>query len=207
MNAIEFATADLAIRRGKQLENFTVVWNSLEGLIAVGAGVIAGSISLVGFGFDSVIEVTSGIVIIWRLRHAHGAKDEASELTARRLVGLCFFALAAYVVFDSLKSLIAKERPQESLVGIILAALSVVIMPFVARKKRQVAAVLNSGAIRADSQQTQLCAYLSAILLGGLSLNAVLGWWWADPAAALVMVPIIVNEGVEAIRGDASECR
>lgn len=200
------AVREGAIRKGKWLENFTIAWNSLEGLIAIGAGLVAGSISLVGFGFDSVIEVTSGAVLIWRLHHARGALNEVAEHRARRLVGLCFFALAAYVLFDSVKSLMTKQRPEESVVGMALAVTSVIVMPLIAREKRKVAAALNSGAMQADSQQTQLCAYLSAILLVGLAANASLGWWWADPVAAIVMVPIIVNEGVEAFQGEACQC-
>ena len=197
---------EAAIRRGKFLENFSAVWNLLEGFIAVGAGLFAGSIALVGFGFDSIIEVSSAVVLMWRLHQANGPNDEAAERRARRLVGICFLALAAYVGFDSVKSLIGKERPEESTIGIALALLSVVIMPLVARDKRRVAKALNSGAMRADSQQTQLCAYLSAILLIGLLANAVVGWWWADPLAALVMLPIIIKEGVEALRGKHCDC-
>ena len=199
-------TRDAVIRRGKLLENFTVVWNLLEGFIAVGAGLMAGSIALVGFGFDSIIEVSSAVVLIWRLHHAKGEEDEAAENRARKLVGVCFLALAAYVAFDSVKSLARKERPEESIVGIVLAIFSVVIMPLVAREKRKIARALNSGAMHADSQQTQLCAYLSAILLFGLLANALVGWWWADPLAGLVMVPIIINEGVEVVRGKSCEC-
>lgn len=200
------ASRQLAIRQGKRLEKLTIVWNSLEGLIAIGAGLLAGSISLVGFGFDSVIEVSSALVLVWRLHHTKGVKEEVAERKARKFVGVCFFALAAYVLFDSMKSLATKERPEESTVGIVLAIVSVIVMPVVARQKRGVAATLNSGAMRADSQQTQLCAYLSAILLVGLAANAAVGWWWADPLAALVMLPIIVNEGVEAFKGEGCSC-
>lgn len=206
LHRAEDASRLTAIRRGRQLENFSIAWNSLEGIIAVFAGIVAGSISLVGFGFDSVIEVSSALVLVWRLHHAKGVKDEVAERRARKFVGACFFALAAYVLFDSVKSLVTKERPEESTVGILLAILSVIVMPVVARQKRGVAATLNSGAMRADSQQTQLCAYLSAILLVGLAANAALGWWWADPLAALVMLPIVVNEGVEAFKGDGCSC-
>ena len=202
----ELETRDAAIRRGKLLENFTVAWNLLEGLIAVGVGLLAGSIALIGFGIDSIIEVSSALVLMWRLHHATGDKDEAAEHRARKIVGVCFLALAAYIAFDSVKSLITKERPEESIVGIVLALLSVIVMPLVARAKRKVAAALNSGAMRADSQQTQLCAYLSAILLFGLGMNALVGWWWADALAALVMLPIIVNEGVETLKGNSCQC-
>lgn len=191
------------IRRGRYLEYFTIAYNSLEGLIAVVAGLIAGSIALVGFGFDSLIEVTSGSVLLWRL-HADvdEARRERVEATSLRIVGACFVVLAIYVTYDSVKSLIRREAPEESLVGIVLAAVSVIVMPLLVRAKRKVARAINSSALMADSKQTELCTYLSAILLGGLLLNALFGWWWADPVAALVMVPIIVKEGIEALRGE-----
>lgn len=191
------------VNRGRKLEYFTIGYNSLEGLIAVVAGLIAGSIALVGFGFDSLIEVTSGAVLLWRL-HADldEARRERVEAIALRIVGICFLALAAYVIYDSIKSFIWHEAPEESLPGIILAVASLIVMPLLVRAKRKVARGINSGELMADAKQTEVCTYLSAILLGGLLLNALLGWWWADPAAALVMVPIIVKEGMEALRGE-----
>ena len=191
------------VRRGRYLEYFTIGYNSLEGLIAVAAGMVAGSIALVGFGFDSLIEVTSGAVLLWRL-HAdvNEARRERVEAISLRLVGACFMILALYVTYDSVKSLIRREVPEESLIGIVLAAVSLLIMPLLVRAKRNVARRINSGALMADSKQTELCTYLSAILLGGLLLNALLGWWWADPVAALIMVPIIAKEGIEALRGE-----
>lgn len=196
-----------AVRRGLWLEYLTVVWNSLEALIAVAAGVVAGSIALVGFGLDSVIEVSSGAILLWRL-HAdrHGHRREAVEKRALKLVGISFMALAGYVGFESAEALWKRDAPDESLVGIALAAVSLVVMPLLARAKRRVAARISSRALHADSRQTDLCAYLSAILLAGLALNALLGWWWADPVAGLLMVPIIVNEGREALRGEACGC-
>lgn len=194
-----------AVRRGRNLEYFTIGWNSLEAIIAVGAGILAGSVALVGFGVDSVIEVSSGAILIWRL-----TAGENGEKLALRLVGVSFLALAAYVLFDAVKSLIYRELPDVTYVGIAVAALSLIVMPLLARAKRQVATKLNSGAMHADSRQTDLCAYLSAILLGGLLLNAIVGWWWADPVAAIVMVPIITKEGIVALRGetccDAGDC-
>ncbi|HEX9919235.1 MAG TPA: cation transporter [Pyrinomonadaceae bacterium] len=187
------------VRRGRQLEYFTIGWNSLEAVAAIGAGLFAGSVALVGFGVDSVIETSSGAVLLWRLRD--GERGEARERIALRLVGVSFLMLATYVAFDAIKSLVMREPPEASYVGIGIAALSLVVMPMLARAKRRVAAGLNSRALQADSRQTDICAYLSAILLGGLLLNAVLGWWWADPVAALVMLPIIIKEGVEALRG------
>jgi len=199
------------VRRGRRLEYFTISYNSLEGLIAIAAGLIAGSIALVGFGFDSAIEVTSGAILLWRL-HADWdeARRERVEAFSLRMVGVCFLVLAAYVGYDSFKSLLRREVPEESLPGIILAIASLIIMPLLVRAKRRVARGIRSDALMADAKQTELCTYLSAILLGGLLLNAILGWWWADPVAALVMVPIIAHEGIEALRGetccDTGEC-
>jgi divalent metal cation (Fe/Co/Zn/Cd) transporter len=191
------------VKRGQYLEYFTVGYNSLEGLVAVAAGLAAGSIALVGFGFDSVIEVTSGAVLLWRLRaDADEARRERVEALSLKVVGVCFLMLAAYVGYDSVKSLLRREAPQESVPGIILAVASLVVMPLLVRAKRRVARGINSGALMADARQTQLCTYLSAILLAGLLLNALVGWWWADPVAALVMLPIIAREGVEALRGE-----
>jgi divalent metal cation (Fe/Co/Zn/Cd) transporter len=200
---IESANRPALIRKGRYLEYFTIGYNSLEGLIAVTAGFLAGSIALVGFGFDSLIEVTSGAVLLWRL-HADVDEErrERIEAVSLKLVGACFVLLAIYVSYDSISSLIRREAPDESLVGIVLAAVSLVVMPLLVRAKRRVARAIKSKALIADSKQTELCTYLSAILLGGLLLNALLGWWWADPVAALVMVPIISKEGIEALRGD-----
>jgi divalent metal cation (Fe/Co/Zn/Cd) transporter len=164
--------------------------------------IMAGSIALVGFGADSVIEVTSGLGLVWRLRKdSRPADRERAERVSLRIVGACFVALALYVAWDAVTALIQSEAPQHSLVGIGLAAVSLVVMPLLARAKRRVAAEIQSAALTADAKQTELCTYLSAILLGGLLLNALLGWWWADPVAALVMTPIIAREGVSALRG------
>lgn len=188
------------IQRGLRLELLTVGWNCAEAVIGIGAGLIAGSIALVGFGLDSVIEVSSGAILLWRLR-ADRSRGEHAERLALRLVGVSFLALAAYVAANSAYSLWMRQAPEESYVGIGLAIVSLIVMPMLARAKRRVASALSSRALHADSQQTQICAYLSAILLGGLVLNAALGWWWADPVAGLLMAPIIVSEGVEALRG------
>ncbi|HXH68937.1 MAG TPA: cation transporter [Pyrinomonadaceae bacterium] len=184
------------LRRGRNLEYLTIGWNSLEAIIAVSAGLIAGSIALVGFGFDSVIESLSGAFVLWRL-----LAGEHREQLVLRLVGASFLVLAVYVAIDAIVSLVRQERPEESYVGIGLAAASLIVMPLLARAKRRVAASLNSRAMHADSRQTYICAYLSAILLGGLGLNALFGWWWADAIAALVMIPIIAKEGIEALQG------
>lgn len=186
---------------GRRLEYFTLGWNVAEAGIAITAGIIAGSVALVGFGADSVIESLSGLVLLWRLQ-SHEV-DERREKLALRFVGVCFLILAAYVAFDAAHSLMRRELPEASFLGIALSVVSLIVMPLLARAKRRVATRLDSAALAADSRQTDLCAYLSAILLGGLLLNATLGWWWADPTAALIMVPIILGEGLKALRGEA----
>ncbi len=190
------------VRRGVHLEWFTVAYNSLEGLIALVAGLLSGSIALVGFGFDSALEVTSGVALLWRLGgDADEPTRERNEKAALRIVGICFLLLAVYVSYDAIQALVSRQAPQRSLAGIVLAGASLIVMPLLARAKRGVAGHIASAALTADAKQTQLCTYLSAILLVGLLSNAVLGWWWADPVAALAMVPIIANEGVDALRG------
>lgn len=191
------------IRRGLRLEYFTLVWNSLEAVVAIVSGLVAGSIALVGFGFDSVIECASGAALIWRLQSDHDhANRERHERRAVRLLGASFMLLAIYIAYDALHTLVRHQAPEKSLPGILLAIASLIVMPLLARAKRRVASALNSGAMQADSRQTDLCAYLSAILLGGLIVNALFGWWWADPIAGLVMIPIIVREGIEGLRGE-----
>jgi len=190
------------VRQGQRLEYFAVIWNAVEGLVAVVAGLIAGSISLVGFGIDSFIEVTSGSVLLWRMSVDANVRDrERNEKRALRIVGLCFSLLAVYIGFESGSDLWFRRAPEHSIPGIVLACLSLVVMPLLSRSKRTVGHALNSAAMQADAKQTQFCTYLSAILLLGLVLNAVFGLWWADPAAALVMVPIIAKEGIERLQG------
>lgn len=195
INALDGSLED--VRRARLLEYLTIGWNSVEALAAVAAGILAGSIALLGFGFDSVVESLSGIILLWRL-----FSGEHREEMALRLVGASFLILAAYVSFESIRTIYLQEPPSASYAGIAIAALSLIVMPVLAREKRKVASRLNSGALHADSRQTDICAYLSAILLGGLLLNAVFGWWWADPLAAFAMVPIIVWEGVKGLRGE-----
>jgi divalent metal cation (Fe/Co/Zn/Cd) transporter len=195
------------VQRGLQLEYITVGYNMLEGIIGIVSGLLAGSIALVGFGVDSVIEVTSGTGLIWRLRSdADTCRRERAERISLRLVGVCFLALAVYVAIDAGAALIRSEAPEESIPGIVLAVASLVVMPVLARAKRRIAGRIGSNALSADARQTELCMYLSAILLGGLLLNALLEWWWADPVAALIMVPIIAKEGIDALRGRACHC-
>jgi len=190
--------------RGKRLEYFTVAWNSFEGLVAVLAGAIAGSISLVGFGMDSFIEVTSGATLLWRMTvDADVQNRERNERLSLRIVGICFIALAVYIAFEAVSDLIGRKAAEHSIPGIILACVSLVVMPPLAWAKKKIGNELGSAAMQADAKQTDFCVYLSAILLGGLLLNAVLGWWWADPAAALIMVPIIAKEGFDGVRGKA----
>jgi divalent metal cation (Fe/Co/Zn/Cd) transporter len=191
------------VTRGRRLEYLTIGWNSLEGIIAIVAGLLAGSIALVGFGLDSLIELLSGGALLWRLHLDAPEIRERAEAIALKIVGVSFLALAAYVFFDALKALIRREIPEASYIGIGIAALSLIVMPLLARAKRHIATKIHSRAMRADAKQTDICAYLSAILLGGLVLNAVFGWWWSDPLAALVMTPIIAREGIEALRGEA----
>ena len=191
-----------AVGRGRQLEYLTVGWNILEGLIAVGSGLVVGSIALVGFGIDSMIEVSSGAVLLWRLvRDRDLEHREKVEAVSLKLVGGCFLALAVYVGYEAVTSLFRREAPEASYVGIGLAVVSLIVMPILARAKRRVASQIGSHALEADSRQTDFCAYLSAILLVGLLLNALFGWWWADPAVALVMTPVIGKEGIEALQG------
>lgn len=197
-NVLNVDVSAAAVRRGRSLEYLTIGWNSLEAVIAIAAGVFAGSIALVGFGVDSIIEVSSGAIILWRL-----FAGDHREKIALKLVGVSLLALAVYVGFDAVKSLILREPPETTYLGIGIAALSLVVMPLLARAKRNVARQLNSGAMMKDSKQTDICTYLSAILLGGLGLNAAFGWWWADPVAALVMLPIIIKEGVGGLRGES----
>ena len=192
------------VRRGQRLEYFTIAYNSLEGAASIIAGLLAGSVSLVGFGLDSMIEVASGAALLWRLHYdVDASRREQVERTSLRTVGACFVALALYIVYQSTSTLLQHVPPERSIAGIVIASASVIVMPLLARAKRQVARQIGSGAMRADSKQADFCAYLSGILLSGLLLNAFLGWWWMDPMAGLVMVPIIAKEGVAGLQAKA----
>jgi divalent metal cation (Fe/Co/Zn/Cd) transporter len=190
------------VRRGRVLQWATISWNCVEAVVALIAGALAGSIALVGFGFDSVIEVISGGAALWRLANeGDERRREIVEQRSLRIIGVCFLLLAAYVTYEAIHSLVTRRLPDASVVGIVVAALSLVIMPLLVHLKRRIALGLRSGALEAERRQTRVCALLSAILLLGLGLNAGLGWWWADPVAGLAMVPLIAHEGWEAISG------
>ena len=194
------------LRRGLLLEYLTVGWNLGEGLIAVSAGFLARSPALIGFGFDSFVESVSGAALIWRLRsELHGDHDDEAleriEERAERFVGVAFLVLAAYVAFEAVRALLTQEPPDASPVGIVLTSVSIVVMLWLARAKRATGESLGSRALVADSKQTLACWYLSATALAGLALNALFGLWWADPAAALAIVVLLVREGIEAVRG------
>jgi divalent metal cation (Fe/Co/Zn/Cd) transporter len=187
-------------RRAQALAGFSVAYNVVEAAIAITAGVVAGSVALVGFGLDSIVEVSSGLIILWQFRHAI---PEQRERQALRLMALAFFGLAAYVTFESVRALLTGHEPDRSLVGIVLAAVSLAVMPLISWAQRRTGTELGSASVTADGIQTLLCTYLSAVLLGGLVLNATLGWAWADPMAGLVIAAVAVKEGVEAWRGDS----
>jgi divalent metal cation (Fe/Co/Zn/Cd) transporter len=196
----------IAVRHGRRLEYFTIGWNTLEGLVAVIAGAVAGSVSLIGFGIDSFIEVTSGSALLWRMSvDADVYRRERNERRALQIVGLCFLCLAAYIACESATDLWSQRAPEHSIPGIVLACVSLVVMPLLSRAKRRVGHSLGSGAMHADAKQTEFCTYLSAVLLAGLVLNAFFGLWWADPVAGLVMVPIITKEGIAGLQGKACD--
>ena len=184
--------------RARWLAWATIVYNMIEAVVAIVAGSAAGSIALIGFGLDSIVEVLSAIVIVWQLNGV----SEDRERTALKLIALSFYLLACYVAVQALFDLIGQTKPDTSLVGIGLAIASVIVMPILARAKRHTGKQLGSSTVVADSNQTKLCAYISIILLGGLIFNATIGWWWADPIAALVIAALAINEGRQAWKGE-----
>jgi divalent metal cation (Fe/Co/Zn/Cd) transporter len=196
---VSTATTAVLERRALRLEYLTISWNLIEAVIAVGSGVVAGSIALIGFGFDSSIEAFAASVVIWQLR---GSASEQREQRALRIIAVTFFVLAAYVMVESIRDLIVGEQASESTVGIILAIISLIVMPTLAWFKRRTGQEMGSPVLVADSAETYLCAWLSAILLIGLVLNATVGWWWADPVAALGIAYLAIREGREAWTGD-----
>jgi divalent metal cation (Fe/Co/Zn/Cd) transporter len=197
------------VRRGLWLNYLAIAYNTVEAIVSIAAGMVAGSVALVGFGVDSGIEVTASVAAQWRLRaDMDPVRRERVERVTYRVIGISFLVLAAYVTVDSVTTLWQREAPEASPVGLVILVLSVLVMPVLARAKRRVARALRSRALEADAAQTSLCAYLSVIALAGVGLNAAFGWWWADPVAALAMVPIIGKEGLEGLRGEAEcECR
>ena len=193
-----------AVRKSRVLNRLTIGWNVAEGLIAVTAGAIAGSVSLVGFGLDSGIEVSAALILTWRLRKEGGDGCMADfDRRATRLIALSFAGLAAYVAVESIRNLVGRTEPEASAVGIALATLSLIVMPMLARAKRRLAPILGSQAAASEADQTRLCAILSAVLLLGLGLNAALGWWWADPAAGVVIAALAGVEAVKTWRAEA----
>lgn len=195
------------VRRGLLLTWLTLVYNLGEAGLSLTASVMAGSVALMAFGVDSTIEMLASSVALWRLySDADQVRRERSERVALRLIGSSFLVLAAYVAYQSIRVLWQAAAPEESTLGIVVAAAAVIVMPVLARAKTRVALAMRSGALHAEAKQTMLCTYLSAILLGGLVLNATLGWWWADPLAALIMTPIIAREGWDAVRGLPCPC-
>ena len=199
-------TRERAVTRQRWLTGTTIGWNVVEGAIAVAAGIAAGSVSLIGFGLDSGIEVSAGLILAWRLAQERraGCKQEADKL-AQRLIAVSFAALAAYVGVESVRDLATADRPDETLVGIVLAALSLAVMPMLARAKRRLAPVMGSRAVEAEAAQTVLCALMSGGLLLGLGANAALGWWWADPLAGLFIASLAAYETVSVWRAESLE--
>jgi len=199
-------------RRGLLLEWFTVAWNMIEGVVAIGAGVVTGSVSLVAFGADSFIEVISAVALLWRLRKAgpHASAEErgAAERKALYLVAVTFFLLAAYITYEAVGALLSREGPENSTVGLVLSVVSLLVMPTLAYGKQRTGREMGSEALQADAMETWVCSYLSLALLVGVGLNAAFGWWWADPVGALLMLPVILWQGWETFeeaRGEADE--
>ncbi|MET0929349.1 MAG: cation transporter [Aeromicrobium sp.] len=199
MTELDQAGRERLGRRAKLLAGLSVTYNVVEAVIAITAGVVAGSVALVGFGLDSVVEVSSGLIILWQFSHRI---PESRERQALRLLAFSFFALAAYVGFESVRGLVSGADPDPSTVGIVLAAVSLVVMPFISYAQRRTGRALGSNAVYADGTQTLLCTYLSAVLLVGLLLNSTLGWSWADPIAGLVIAVVAAREGFQAWRGE-----
>lgn len=193
-----------SVRRATFLNRFTLSYNALEAVIALTAGVVAGSISLVGFGLDSVVEVSASLVLTWRLAaEGRGGCTQETDRRATRFIAVSFLALAGYVGFDAVRRLVDGEHPDVTVVGIVLTATSLVVMPFLARAKRRVAPALGSRAQEAEADQTRLCPYMSAVVLVGLLANGALGWWWADPTAALAIAALALVEAVRTWRADS----
>lgn len=194
----------LLARRAQLLAAASVLYNLVEAAVSIAAGVVAGSVALIGFGLDSLIEVSSGVVILWQFRHQ---VPETRERQALRLIAFSFFALAAYVTVDSVRSLLGGGDSAPSRVGIAIAIASLMFMPLLSWAQRRTGHELASGSVVADSRQTLLCSYLSGVLLVGLVLNFTLGWVWADPVAGLVIAGVAAREGLQAWRGESCGCQ
>ncbi|GLL03769.1 cation transporter [Dactylosporangium matsuzakiense] len=186
-------------RRVRLFVAATITYNVIEAAVALTAGTLASSTALIGFGLDSIIEVSSAAAVAWQFS---GPDHERRERTALRIIAVSFFALAAYVTVESLRALLGAEHAEHSTVGLVLAAVSLAVMPVLSAAQRRAGRELGSASAVADSRQTLLCTYLSAVVLAGLAVNSLFGWWWADPAAALVIAAVAVKEGREAWRGD-----
>ena len=199
-------TRDRAVTRQKWLTGATIGWNAVEGAVAMAAGIAAGSVSLIGFGLDSGIEVSAALVLAWRLAQERrtGCKQKVDK-RAQRLIAASLAVLALYVGVESGRDLVLADQPDASLIGIVIAALSLVVMPVLARAKRKLAPLIGSRAVEAEAKQTLLCALLSGALLVGLSANAALGWWWADPLAGLFIASLAGYETVSIWRADSLE--
>ena len=185
--------------RGLALEYLSLGWNVVETFVGLAAGIAAGSVALVGFGLDSIVEASSATILTWRLRSELSGRRSAedAERKAVKAVAIAFFALALYIGSRAVYDLITTSRPEESAVGIVLAVVSLIVMPLLAWAKRSVARTLNSRSLQADAKQTTLCTYISAFVLVGLSANSLFGWWWADPLAGLAIAALAVREGRE----------
>jgi len=202
MKRTQSGNSQSLLRHALFLEYLTIGWNVIEAAVAIGAGWMAGSIALVGFGLDSIIEVTAAGMLVWRLRcelDCPHVTHAGAERKALKVVGVTFFLLAGYVAYHAAGQLLRGQAPLASMPGLVLALASALLMPFLGLRKRRVALKLGSRALEADAMETLICAYLSVTLLLGLGLNAWLGWWWADPVAALLMLPVILKEGREAL--------
>lgn len=195
-----------AVRRVRLYNNLTIGWNVVEGVVAIWAGIVAGSLSLIAFGLDSGVEVSTSVVLAWRLaQERRGGCMAGYDRRATRWIASCFAVLAVYVGYEAITQLVAQRAPDVSVPGIVIASLSVVLMPLLARAKKRLAPVLGSQAVVSESRQTELCAWLSAVVLIGLGLNALLGWWWADPLAALALAGFATFESIRTWRADSLE--
>ena len=212
MTGVTLSREEKLHRRGVRLEVFTIAWNMIEAFVAIGAGLLVGSVALVGFGVDSGIEVISAVALLWRLLkagpNASVAEEGAAEKKALYLVAATFFLLAAYITYEAVGALLSGEGPESSTVGLVLSILSILIMPALAYSKGRTGREMGSRALVADSKETWVCAYLSLALLAAIGLNALFGWWWADPVGALAMLPVILWQGWETLeeaREDADD--